>query len=82
MYSPIPTKRSSKFGNNYWEAYSPKVKRNVRLFSDLEYDFWVLIETNPQISTYCERPLEIEQFYNRDDRIHKKTPSFLVNFLR
>lgn len=64
MYSPIPTKRSSKFGNNYWEAYSPKVKRNVRLFSDLEYDFWVLIETNPKISTFCERPLEIEQFYN------------------
>lgn len=63
MYSPIPIKRSSKFGNNYWEAYSPKVKRNVRLFSDLEYDFWVLIETNPQVRAFCERPLKIEQMY-------------------
>lgn len=63
MYSPIQIKRSSKFRNNYWEIYSPKVKRNVRLFSDLEYDFWVLIETNPQIRAFCERPLEIEQFY-------------------
>ncbi|MGC4379217.1 hypothetical protein WD019_20220 [Fictibacillus sp. Mic-4] len=64
MYSPIPIKRSSKFGNNYWEAYSPKVQRNVRLFSDLEYDYWILIETNPKIQAFCERPLEIKQIYN------------------
>ncbi|KEP24869.1 hypothetical protein BA70_14805 [Bacillus zhangzhouensis] len=58
MYSPINIKRSSKFGNNYWEAYSPKLKRNVRLFSDLEYDFWVLVETDPKIPNFCERPFE------------------------
>lgn len=43
MYSPINIKRSSKFGNHYWESYSPKLKRN-----DLEYDFWVLVETDPK----------------------------------
>lgn len=37
MYRPIPIKRSMKFSNNYWEVYSPKLKRNVRLFSDFEY---------------------------------------------
>ena len=63
MYSPIPIKRSSKFGNNYWEHTALKVERNVRLFSDLEYDFWVLIETNPQVRAFCERPLKIEQMY-------------------
>lgn len=63
MYSPIPIKRSSKFGNNYWESYSPKSKRNVQLFSDLEYDFWVLLETNPQVRAFCERPFEIEQIH-------------------
>lgn len=62
MYKPIAIKRSSKFGNNYWEAYSPKLKRNIYLFSDLEYDFWILVETNPLIEMFCERPLEIEIF--------------------
>lgn len=26
MYSPIPIKRSSKFGNNYWEHTALKLK--------------------------------------------------------
>lgn len=29
----------------------------------MEYDFWVLIETNPQVRAFCERPLKIEQMY-------------------
>lgn len=61
MYKPINMKRSSKFGNNYWEVYSPKLNRNVRLFSDLEYENWILIETNPKIISFCEQPLEIKE---------------------
>lgn len=72
MYSPIPIKRSSKFGNNYWEAYSPKAHRNVCLFSDLEYDHWILIETNPQVRSFCERPLEIKE-YDEDKEKNVKT---------
>ncbi|MCP9284619.1 MULTISPECIES: hypothetical protein [Bacillus] len=70
MYSPINIKRSSKFGNNYWEAYSPKLKRNVRLFSDLEYDFWVLVETDPKILTFCERPFEVK-YFNKNNKVLK-----------
>lgn len=62
MYKPINMRRSSKFGNNYWEVYSPKLKRNIRLFSDLEYENWVLIETNPKIISFCEQPLEIKDY--------------------
>lgn len=61
MYSPIPIKRSSKYGNNYWVSYSPKMNRNIRLFSDLEYDHWILIETDPEIASFCEQPLRIRQ---------------------
>jgi hypothetical protein len=61
MYSPIPIKRSTKYGNNYWISYSPKMKRNIRLFSDLEYDHWILIETDPKITSFCEQPLRIRQ---------------------
>lgn len=60
MYTPVEMKRSMKYGNNYWEAYNPKIGRNVRFFSDLEYDNWVHIETNPEIIDFCEQPLKIQ----------------------
>lgn len=49
-----------KYGSNYWEAFSPKMKRNVRFFSDLEYDHWILVETDPNIKHFCEQPLKID----------------------
>lgn len=65
MYSPVPMKDSTRYGNNYWEAYSPKMKRDVRLFSDLEYDHWILVETNPRVKFFCEQPLRIETSIDR-----------------
>lgn len=62
MYTPLPMKRSSRYGNNYWEGKSLKLKRNVHLFSDLEYDHWLLIETDPKVNSYCEQPLRIKQY--------------------
>lgn len=59
MYSPIDMLRNTKYGNNYWISYSPKLKRNVKFFSDLEYDNWFYIEINPHIINFCEQPLRI-----------------------
>lgn len=59
MYIPIKMNRSMKFGNNYWISYSPKIGRVVEFFSDLEYDNWLHIETNPNIISFCEQPLRI-----------------------
>ncbi|MGM8216356.1 TnsA endonuclease N-terminal domain-containing protein [Bacillaceae bacterium W0354] len=59
MYSPIPVKGRSHFGSNYWQAYSPKLGRDVNFYSDLEYDHWVLIETDCTIKRFCEQPLKI-----------------------
>ncbi|MED0708838.1 DDE-type integrase/transposase/recombinase [Aneurinibacillus aneurinilyticus] len=56
-FQPVPLKRNAHYGSNYWEVYSPKIKRNVHLFSDLEYDHWVSVETNPQIKAFCEQPV-------------------------
>jgi hypothetical protein len=57
---PLPIKRSSRYGNNYWEAYSVKVNRTVRMFSDLEHDHWVLVEGDPDIVNFCEQPKELK----------------------
>lgn len=59
MYTePLIKKRYGRYGNNHWIVYSLKLKRNVNLFSDLEFDNWILIETNPNVKTFCEQPHE------------------------
>ncbi|MGE6663908.1 Tn7 transposase TnsA N-terminal domain-containing protein [Paenibacillus xylanexedens] len=59
-YEPIKIPRSKKYGNNYWNSRGNKVgKRNIELYSDLEFDHWLTVETNPKVITYCEQPLKI-----------------------
>ncbi|SFE24393.1 TnsA endonuclease N terminal [Paenibacillus algorifonticola] len=60
MYTPIPMKRSTRYGNNYWEAFSVKMNRDVRFFSDLEYDHWILVEADSDIVAFCEQPKRIQ----------------------
>ncbi|QYK67416.1 hypothetical protein KAI36_02566 [Paenibacillus sp. S02] len=60
MYKPIISK---KLGVNRWFAFSKKLNREVRLYGQLEYDHWVLIEMDPQVINYCEKPLEINHSY-------------------
>lgn len=57
--SPVYKGTQTRYGNDRWEVYSPKLKRNVTLYSNLEYDHWTLIESNPEIITFCEQPLKI-----------------------
>ncbi|GGD62802.1 TnsA endonuclease N-terminal domain-containing protein [Paenibacillus nasutitermitis] len=59
-YKPIIVPRNKKYGNNYWETRGPKVeKRDVILYSDLEFDHWLTVECDHNVNTYCEQPKEI-----------------------
>ncbi len=59
MYTtPLIKKRNGRYGNNHWMAYSSIIKRDVNLFSDLEFDHWVLIETDRTVEFFCEQPDE------------------------
>lgn len=78
MYSPIPLTKSEKTGVGYWEAYSPKLKRDVTLLGDLEYDYWLFIETDPRILSYCERPILIESSFT--SKIITSVPSYWVKY--
>lgn len=65
MPTPIVMPRSSKYGNNFWNSEGPKVEmREVTLYSDLEFDHWVSVETNPDVETYCEQFPEISYVLN------------------
>jgi hypothetical protein len=46
---------------NYWESFSLKAgSRVVRLYSDLAYDHWVLLEADPTVVSLCEEPIRIQ----------------------
>ncbi|WP_240524300.1 MULTISPECIES: TnsA endonuclease N-terminal domain-containing protein [Bacillus cereus group] len=64
MYKPLITNTSKKFGNNRWFSYSSKLQRNVFLFSDLEYEHWLIIESNPKVIDFCEQPLIMNSYTN------------------
>ncbi|MBD5797379.1 S-layer protein [Bacillus pseudomycoides] len=60
--------RNKHYGSNYWTSYSPKLKRDVHFYSDLEYDHWLLVETNPLIAVFCEQPLKVNFTFEGKNR--------------
>jgi hypothetical protein len=42
------------------EVYSPKLKRRITLFSWAAHDAWLLLEADPAIKVFCERPAYLE----------------------
>ncbi|WP_289139876.1 TnsA endonuclease N-terminal domain-containing protein [uncultured Brevibacillus sp.] len=65
MYDqPVITKRSTRYGSNYWHVFSPKLERMVHFFSDLEYEHWLLVEADQTVKRFCEQPVRIDGVYN------------------
>ncbi|MDQ0914660.1 TnsA endonuclease N-terminal domain-containing protein [Paenibacillus sp. V4I5] len=65
QFQPIKMTRGLKYGSEYWESYAPKLNRDVCFFSNLEYDHWVTVETEPTISNYCEQAFKIPYIHDR-----------------
>jgi hypothetical protein len=57
--SPVWKRPLSRYGTNRWIVFSPKLHRTVILYNNLEYDHWVLLESEPTIRSYCEQPRRI-----------------------
>jgi hypothetical protein len=38
------------------EVYSPKINRRLTLFSRDAHDAWLLLEADPEVRSFCERP--------------------------
>lgn len=47
------------YGSEYWEVYSPKLGRDVRLYSNVEWMHWLLLEADPNVIAFCEQPLRM-----------------------
>lgn len=64
MFIPQKQALNSSRNSNIHRVYSPKKKRVINLFSDLEYYNWLKIDCNPKVADYCEQPLKISGMYN------------------
>ena len=55
---PVKSKFSATraYGNNRYIVYSPKLGREVILYSNLEYYCFLLLEFDSEVSFYCEQP--------------------------
>jgi len=42
------------------EVFSPKLRRRLTLFSREALDAWVLLEADPRVQSFCERPAYVE----------------------
>lgn len=78
MYQPLPIKRNDNFRSNYWEGYSPKLKRDVCYLGQLNYEYWLFLELYPTVISFCERPTTIKGIIN--NKLNTLTPNFWVKY--
>lgn len=75
MYDqPVFQSIRGRYGNNRWQAPSIKLNRQVNLSSNLEYDYWVIIETDPNVIRFCEQPIRIA--LTQGDRVNHSILDF------
>lgn len=48
------------YGAHRLEAFSAKLNRRLRLYSYSTFDLWLMLEADPAVATFCERPIYIE----------------------
>lgn len=56
LYIPEPVALARPRGGHRLEAFSPKLARRVMFYRRPLLDQWLLLETNPKVIAFCERP--------------------------
>jgi len=72
MYKP------NHYGSNTWDCFSYKLNRSVVFYSDLEYELWIILETDPEVLAFCEQPLKISGII--DNKIHHSILDMWVKY--
>lgn len=56
---------SRPFGSHRYDVYGPKIRRRLFLYGELPLNGFIAIESDPEISSYCERPVVITELKPR-----------------
>jgi hypothetical protein len=54
-----PADNSRPYGSRRYDVFAPKLNRTLTLFGRAALNAWVLLEADPDVVCYCERPLTI-----------------------
>lgn len=54
-----PAYNRRPFGSHRFDVFSPKISRQLVLFGMASVDLWTSLEADPDILTFCERPILI-----------------------
>ena len=46
-------------GARLLEAFSPKLGRRIRHFDRAAFEYWVVLEADPSVEVFCERPVRL-----------------------
>ena len=63
-FTPIEMPVGNKYGSDYFITKSYKVRRIIKLYSNLEFKNWLTLELNPEVLTFCEQPYKAEMLVN------------------
>ena len=55
---PVDDKRRT--GARFIEARSPKLNRRLRLYGRHAFELWLLLESDPAVTSLCERPIFLD----------------------
>lgn len=62
---PRPVDNARPFKSHRYDVFGLKVQRRLTLFGELALVGFILLEADPDITSYCERPIVIEEIKPR-----------------
>lgn len=71
MYKPIIRSKNVQRRSNLWNCKSYKIGRDVYFYSELEYENWILVETDPEVVEFCEKPRKVRGLV--ENRVYEST---------
>lgn len=76
--NPTPKKRSKAYRMKrmYHRCWSRKLNRMVDCFGAAQWKYFLLLEMDPKINTYCEQYPDVDEFFN--GKRFRFVPSFWV----
>ncbi|MEH7126118.1 TnsA endonuclease N-terminal domain-containing protein [Bacillus sp. JJ1773] len=71
MYKPIILSKNIQRRCNFWNCKSHKIGRDVYFYSELEYENWINVETDPKVVDFCEKPKKVRGVF--EGRVYEST---------
>jgi hypothetical protein len=71
MYKPIVLSKNVQRRSNFWNCKSHKIGRDVYFYSELEYENWITVETDPIVVDFCEKPMKVRGLF--EGKVYEST---------